>query len=191
MSEGIEKFKSLYETADQFAREVGWLESAVSIPAHNQLRYAGHHISKATGLDGVVDCESENFQKAVNHCERAMYEAAEAGILFLTDEMNSFRKRYKSLVITNVISDYPAKLMVAREARDLVVRGRENRISVTDHVAEYMNKFREMKRVYEELDSCRDELNAAFANQNREHRRYMFGLVVAAAGTFAAVLRLF
>ena len=97
MNEGVERFKSLYETADQFAREVGWLESAVSIPAHNQLRYAGHHFSQATDRDGVVDCESEDFQKAVNHCERAMYEAAEAGILFLTQEMNDFRRYYKRL----------------------------------------------------------------------------------------------
>ena len=64
---------------------------------------------------------------------------------------------------------------------------------MTAHVAEYRNKFLEMKRVWEELDLCRDELNVALANQNKEHRRYMFGLVIAAAGAAAgavvAVLR--
>lgn len=74
----LQELRRLYETADGFAREVGEFRSEVPIPAHNELRYAGHHLLQSLDNDGTV-ADEDQLRKARNHCERAMYEAAEAG----------------------------------------------------------------------------------------------------------------
>ena len=45
----VRELKELYEEADRFAREVGEFQYEVPIPAHNELRYAGHHLLPACG----------------------------------------------------------------------------------------------------------------------------------------------
>lgn len=47
----IKEFREFCEKADSFAREVADFWNEVVIPAHTQLRYAGHHFLKATGGD--------------------------------------------------------------------------------------------------------------------------------------------
>ena len=80
----IRELRDLYETADVFAREVSELRSEVPIPAHNELRYAGHHLLQSINDEGEV-ADEDLFRKAKNHCERAMYEAAEAGIMHILE----------------------------------------------------------------------------------------------------------
>ncbi len=86
----IVEIRRLYDQADSLAREVGELRSEVQIPAINELRYAGHDVLLAITDDGAVDIEA--FGKAKSHCERAMYEAAEAGIMFCLDSHRGLQK---------------------------------------------------------------------------------------------------
>ena len=129
----IVEIRRLYDEADSLAREVGELRSEVQIPAINELRYAGHHALQAITDDGAVDIEV--LASAKSHCERAMYEAAEAGIMFCLDAMKDFRKTYRDLVISEVIADYPSRLARVQTALDLVVKGRSGRTSVGEEGA--------------------------------------------------------
>ena len=44
-----QQYRDLYDKADSFAREVWQFRGTVALPAHNQLRYAGHHLLKSLG----------------------------------------------------------------------------------------------------------------------------------------------
>lgn len=191
MSGDTGQFKDLFEKADQFAREVSLYRNEVAIPAHNELRYAGHHIIKAVNDKGVVDCKSEDFHKAINHCERAMYEAAEAGITFLLKKLIVFRNDYKSIVVVDVVKNYHEMLLVANDARDMIVEGRKNRTSIEDHVSQYMTKFRELRKHIDTLEAARGDLNALQKREIREFRRYALTLIVLALGALFGALRLF
>ena len=59
----VSELRQLYETADSFAREVGELRSEVPIPAHNELRYAGHHLLQSLDDEGTV-VDEDLFRKA-------------------------------------------------------------------------------------------------------------------------------
>ncbi len=86
----ISELTESYETADRFTREVAQFRSAVAVPANNELRYAGHHLLQA--LDGQEQISKpDEVRKAKNHCERAMYDAAEAGIRTRSTRLGAFR----------------------------------------------------------------------------------------------------
>ena len=183
----IVEIRRLYDEADRLAREVGELRSEVQIPAINELRYAGHHALQAIADDGAVDIEA--FGKAKSHCERAMYEAAEAGIMFCLDAIEDFRKTYRDLVISDVIADYHSRLARTQKALDLVVKGRSERTSVGEHVDAYMDEFRVVRETMRLFDASRDDLNARRAQQIREYRQFairalllLLGVLVAAIG---------
>ena len=119
-----------------------------------------------------------------------MYEAAESGILFLLNQIQDFQSDYKTLVVATIVKDYHAKLVVADESRNLIIEGRNNRISVEDHASEYMKKYHQLRAVVAELSAARTDLNTALRKSINETRAYVIGVVIAAAGTFAAIVRL-
>ena len=104
----VTELRQLYETADSFAREVGELRSDVPIPAHNELRYAGYHLLQSLDDEGTV-VDEDLFRKAKNHCERAMYEAAEAGIMHALEVIEEFRQAYKTIAMGAVVPGYYEK----------------------------------------------------------------------------------
>ena len=154
----IVELRHLYEKADSFAREVGELRREVAIPAINELRYAGHHILQSTDDDGTIDIKG--LGKAKSHCERAMYEAAEAGIMFCPDSIRDFGKDYSDVVISEVIHDYPQRRARAQQTLDVIIRGRSDRDSVESHVDAYMEEFRVVRDTLRLCDASRDDLNA-------------------------------
>jgi hypothetical protein len=116
----------LYRKADSFATEAGEFREDALIPAHNELRYVGYHLLKALNDDGSV-ADHEHLYKAKGHCERAMYDAAEAGIMAARDWIGGFRDEYKRVVVRDVVDGYSEILIRERKARDLVSKGRHER----------------------------------------------------------------
>ena len=184
----IVEIRRLYNQADSLAREVGELRSEIQIPAINELRYAGHHVLLAITDDGTVDMEA--FGKAKSHCERAMYEAAEAGIMFCLDSIEDFRRTYSDLVVSDVISDYANRLARAQVALDLIVRGRSGRSSVAEHVATYMDAFRALRETVQLFDASRDDLNAKRTQQIRAHRQFVIRALLILLGVLVAAIGL-
>lgn len=178
--------KEAYETADQFAREVGERRSLVSIPAHNELRYAGHHFMESVGADDAEAVELR--RKSFSHCQRAMYEAAEAGIMSLLREINTFKDDYRNLVVSSVVPNYAMILTAAREAQAALARGRSDRNSVEEHVEEYMAIYRNLLEHVNVLDGSRDDLNATKRKEDEQFRRFVVTTAIGAFGTLATIL---
>ena len=177
----INEFREIYETADRFAREVGAMRSEVAIPANNELRYSGHHLLQSINEDGTVQSE-DHLRKARGHCERAMYEAAEAGIIASLERINAFREDYKDLVVSEVVTDYSEILAASNRANGSLVPGRADRTTVVEHVSKYMETFRLLVKNLERLDASRDDLNAKRRVLAVSHRRFVMGFVLTALG---------
>lgn len=183
----VAELRRLYEKADCFAREIAEFRAEISIPAHNQLRYAGHHFLQAIN-DDIELVDEEQLRRAKNHCERAMYEAAEAGIISALDSIRAFRQDYKDIVVSDVLGSYTDKLVLARKAQDLLARGRADQASAVTRVSEYMNTFRELRAAAETLEAARDDLNAKVMAQVRETRRFALRLLVTVLGIVGAIV---
>ena len=183
----IGELRTLYDKADQFVREVAEFEDEVTIPAINELRYAGYHLLQSIGDDGSIS-KDEQFRRAISHCERAMYEAAEAGINSVLVWIDQFREDYKNIVVKDVVDDYARILAHTRKAQDLIARGRSDQMSSSDRVSRYMETFRQLREYSELLEASRDDLNAKLSEQVKDKRRFiirclliLLGVVVGAA----------
>lgn len=184
----ISDLRALYDTADEFAREVAEFRDEIAIPAYNELLYAGHHLLQALDDSGAVS-DSEQFRRAVSNCERAMYEAAEAGIISTLESINRFREDYKNIVVKDVVDNYSSILVKARKAQNLLARRRSDQMSSSERASCYMETFRQLRDDSEMLEASREDLNAKVSEQVRYKRRYvirvlllLLGIVVAAAG---------
>ena len=189
----ISGLRELYERADCFAREVGETRYEVPIPAHNELRYAGHHLLQSLDDDGTADDE-EQLRKARNHCERAMYEAAEAGIMHVLEAIGEFQRAYKSIVVSEVVPDYRERIRRVRAAQKFIVRGRADRGSIDEHASDIMRIFRDLNDSLEVLDASRDDLNAKKKAEDEARRRdarnfafTVLGIVVGLLGIVATL----
>ena len=181
----IAEIKELYDFADRFAREVGEARFEVQIPAINELRYAGHHVLNSLGEDGTVD-EGE-LRKSKSHCERAMYEAAEAGIMFYLESINAFKEEFKDLVVSEVIPDYHKHLARAQKAVDVIVAGRSGRASVEEQVETYMAEFRAVRDIMDVFDAAREDLNAKREQLEEAKRRHDAKILMAVLGIVVTV----
>ena len=168
------ELRERYEVADGFAREVSEFTSEIAIPAHNELRYAGHHLLQAFDPQGSVS--EEQLRRANSHCERAMYEAAEAGIASALDSINTFKSDYRNVVIREVVSDFSAILMLARNAQSLLKRGRAGK-APEEAASEYMAMFRTLRTQVDALDNSRDDLNIKLKQERRNSRLFIIGLL--------------
>ena len=182
----IIELKKLYNVAEQHAKEVENLRSEVQIPAVNELRYAGYHVLKAIDEDGNVT--DDHLSKAQGHCERAMYEAAEAGIMFCLEMVKRFQYDYQDVVVSEVISDYPDRLARAQQAVNKIIAGRADRESVESQVAEYMDEFRTVRDIMEVLEASRDDLNVKRAQADGVRRRDYIRIAVMILAAVLALL---
>ena len=141
---------------------------------------------KALADDGsIANCD--DIRKAENHCERSMYEASEAGIAFALALVREFKHTYRTLVISEVISDYSPKLDRIREAQALIIKGRAERTSVTEHVQEYLEAFREVRDIVAHFEAHRDDLNL---KRRKERRQYLFAILGIVIGLLGIVITL-
>lgn len=183
----IARFRREYEAADEFARNVSNFRSDVAIPAHNELRYAGYHFLAAVP-DSGQEIDTEQLQKAINHCQRSMYEAADAGILSALDMIALFRDDYKLVSITDVVPDYLKILAAAREGQKLSAEKRRHQKDTPILHKDYAQLFETLKLYCYTLEIAREELNKKIREEKQKSRRWVGGLVVTIALGVAAIV---
>ena len=112
----------------------------MAIPAHNELRYAGDHFLRVMSDAGGIE-DLAQLRKAIAHCERSMYEASEAGIIYALERIQSFKQDYKSVVISSAVKDWVGILDLADRSRHLLVSARAQG-SPTDNSSRYIGAVR-------------------------------------------------
>ena len=183
------RIQDLYNEAECFVKHVETHQSDISIPAINELRYAGHHLLKALTSDdsGVFDTE---LNKAESHCQRAMYEASESGILYFLALMNEFAGDFKAVSISQVVPNYVGILALAKKAQKQLSSGRLSRDSAEIQAAEYMNTFRQLEDKIEILDASRDELNKIKIALAKSDRKFLFRITVSMCALIISAISL-
>ena len=164
-----------------------------AVPANNELRYAGHHLLQS--LDGSAEVSKlDELRKAKNHCERAMYDAAEAGIIYAIDEIAHFQDDYRGVVISRVIKENPNVRALATRAQATLAQGRTGRASVEQQAAEYMDLFRQLRDAVHLLQGGRDDINAMIeqdrAKEQTESRRFLLQFATRTLAVLIAAMAL-
>lgn len=132
----MSSWRSEYEAVDEEFKQaekdlkfVEGLTEQLAIPAINELRYAGRHLLTAGLLreNGGDETEArQNLQSALNHCKRAVFDSADAGLNFIISEANAFKKDYRKVQIAAVLPDYIDILTRLDEANTLIQKFAEH-----------------------------------------------------------------
>lgn len=154
----------LYRQAEEKIKLVENLSQELSIPAVNELRYAGYHMVQY--LSGAGEPEIE-LKKAQNHCKRAIYDAVEAGITHQLEMIRIFQHDFKVLILSDFIPNYPALQKQIREARDLILAPKSDRNDRAAYYEECVAHLENLRGSLDKLDEHREELLKRLKLKNR------------------------
>lgn len=164
----INEVIELFQKAEQVLKlsERSTLES--NIPAINELRYAGCHLTKALSTNTSYDEKISDLAKAKSHCKRSFYDTIEGTILYLLEDIRQFNYDYRNVAISDLIKDYATKL---KEIED--IKKTTKRIA-TDKEKEALYeslhaRISYLQSISEEFNLMRQEINKRM-NSNRTTR---------------------
>ena len=184
----IERYRKEYDEADRFSRSIANYINEVAIPANNQLRYAGHHLLLALGDDGTF-CDEDQLRRAIYHCQRAKYEAAEAGIVSALDNIELFRYEYRRTVVTDVVPNYIEIKRVAKDAGKLLEQSRESGDKV-DLLSALMEMFEKVSEAAVILENSREDVNKKVRTERRTFVMRAGGILIGILSLMLTILGL-
>ncbi len=172
-------FSHLFQQAEAAVKEVELSQQELIIPAINELRYAGYHITKLINRPEL----SDELTKAENHCKRAIYDAYEANILFLIAEVKTFKDDYRNTIINNIVPDYTEYQTQVKEIISFVqVTDKETK---EEHYTKCLKYNQQLKKIVTKLDGAREELNKQIKLERRKSQLLIVGIVLAVLGIIA------
>lgn len=161
-SQSLIELRAQYKEAEDAIKLYERVSLDNLVAAVNELRYAGHHLlAYETEKDPVI--KSDLMSRVAHHCERAKYDAKEATIIALLEEMADFRdQRFSSTEMDLVLPGWRDVFAAsARAVKTLELAGSVK--AFEDNTADIAIK---------ELLDARDKLSsAAFAINELRHRR--------------------
>lgn len=189
ISDNAKEFLELYCKADSFAKKVSEFRRQVSIPAHNQLRYASHHFIEAMASDSSGVCV-ERLREARSHCKRAMYDAAEAGLTSIIERFVHFMEEYKDISIVDVIRDIEDINLLMDDMIETMIKNREKGIPVHEALEKHMRLFDQGVITWKRLKANRGELNKKRAKDLSDRRKFIVKTSLAGLGIIVSVITL-
>lgn len=147
-----------FEIAENLLKRSELHEQAVSIPILNELRYSAEHVRRALCLDCSVEERISQWKKAVDHCTRAQYDAAEIIVISQLETIDRFRDEFDKYSITidaeRVTAAYTAAREARRKLRDAALK-RDQRgakasemLAVSDMLAPHVDALDALKHRY-------------------------------------------
>jgi hypothetical protein len=161
IGEAASRIKTAWDDAEEKLKRTEWVKGTLTIPAVNELRYAGYHV-----LEGLASAAreggGEHFDKAEKHCKRAAYDAVEAEFLFYARQLRQFQEDYRNVPIDIPGTNYLEIKVRANATMDLVRQVRsskeskESRDKYYERILPHCDQLGKDMRI---LDAAREELN--------------------------------
>ena len=167
------EFHLWFKKAEKAVKEVEYIHTELTMPAVNELRYAGYHVSNYLENTELTD----ELNRAVGHCKRAIYDAYEASILYNIKEFRAFKEDYGKIVISEVLADYSE--LHFRVTSILEFFQSIDKETKDEHYAACKQYHLELRDIIKKLDSVREELNKKIRIDRRKSFIAISGVVVA------------
>lgn len=165
----IDHIKQLFSKAESICKRVEsdpGHEGGVVIPAINQLRYAGQHLITACSSDDVHIQKSE-LTKALNHCQRAVYDATEAACLIVKIQIDIFKEQFREIIIADVVPSYSDTLRAHASLKKAIGNPRSDE-SKQEHYESLLDVFDTLNSGLEDLEAHEEELKKALVRHRSE-----------------------
>lgn len=174
-----------YKEADAAAKKVQSFKLEAGIPAINEMRYAAHHIALA--LDENNSERDADLSKAVRHCQRANYEAVEAGNLAALSLIQAFAEDHLDVDVVAIVSDYVEILARVEDLRLQLMEPRATGNGRTQDKNKSWAAFEELVAISRKLNAARPSINQAV---RKERKTTKFQITTIALSALAIVVTL-
>lgn len=202
----LDEISSLFTYAEQKIKKIEYFADGVSFPAVNQLRYVAFHLLRAEQLrNGDEDLNKDELhdelKKAKNHCQRAIYDANEAGVVYYLERIRKFKEDYESETIPDIVPNYISHLVKAREIKKFLwVVGKKslseraeglNRIDKEKDNNDYQKSdgyLIQLQEIEDILDLARPELNKKIDERRKKMLISISGLAIGILAILVTIL---
>jgi len=167
----FKKFANLFTETEFLEKELEIESGSYFQPSINELRYAGKHISLY-----LVSQENSDYEKAISHILRAIYDARDMLILLYLEKINTFEKVYKSISITSCIANWAQ------------VRAEVNKIKKLSSNPEFKNNRKEFDETYKALKDIWNLLEAAIPELDKQQNSSKKNLVITVISIIIAII---
>jgi len=152
----VQDIIELFDIAEDKVKEIEQLNHEISIPSINELRYVGYHLARLFCEDDSQEIELQ-IAKAKSHCQRAIYDAHEIGIIYMLEKIKLFKEQYMTFshLVIEVLPNYIEILKKANQAARFIAGIKEN------HRNNRHSYYQECEPHYSVLRDSLDELMVA------------------------------
>ena len=185
MKPQLSEISELFALAEEKIKLIEHLGEGLTFPSVNQLRYVAFHLLRA---DKTTDenLKKEELRKAKNHCERAIYDAVEPGIVHYLEEIRTFQNDYRMVEITNIIPNYLDISRKADESSGFISERIKD--SISDRSNNQGDQYQEATSLFEELKEAVKLLSYARPELNKKLRKYRLVFLVSVATLIVAAM---
>ena len=137
----ITKLVDTFKEAEKQLKHSEHDTNELSIPSINQLRYVAFHLIEFFSSDESINIEDE-LNKAINHAQRARYDAVEIGIVYFLEQIKIFQQTYSTYTETlDVVPKYIEYLTKTQHASDELQRIKDNKKNREEYYIAITDKY--------------------------------------------------
>lgn len=169
----------------------------LAIPSINQLRYVAYHILKASDptKNEDIDAVKDEIKKALNHCQRAKFDAVEIWITYLLEEIRSFEETYSHIKETqDAIKDYAECLSKAQQAADELKSISDDEKNREEYYKKIDPHYKSLKEVVNKLKKAKPLIATLVEANNKKKkkdtRRFVITTILGLIGLILLASRL-
>lgn len=153
----FQEYCRLFALAEQKVKLIELLEDELSIPAVNELRYAGSHCARAL-LAPAADKRAELILESEKHCRRAIYDALEIGLAHRLRGIDEFLEDYRLVPISPVVSTFNEDLAAIQQIRDSIAGRNRHDVETDDEWQLMQQQFDRLTEIQSRFEAARGEL---------------------------------
>lgn len=190
--EKINQLITIFKDAEKQLKHSEHDTNELSIPSINQLRYVAFHLVESFSNQDSSKREEE-LNKAINHAQRAKYDAVEIGIVYYLEQIKIFQENYSSYTETlEILPNYIEYLTKAQNASDKLQAIKDEEKDREDYYKEIAPYYQILKDVYISFQMAIPLINKKIEENNekarKENKRFFIGVGLTLAGVVVSVV---
>jgi DNA repair ATPase RecN len=189
----IDKLIECFEDTETKVKHLEQETFELAIPSINQLRYVAYHTLKAADANlSSIDDVRDEIKKALNHCQRAKFDAIEIWITYLLEDIRNFKETYSSVKETqDAIKDYIASLAEAQDAANELQVITDEQKSREEYYKKIEPHHQKLKVIAQKFREAEPVIATLVDENNKEKkkatRRFVIQTTIAVSGGLIAL----
>ncbi len=188
----INQLITVFKDAEKQLKHSEHDTNELSIPSINQLRYVAFHLIESLSSQDNIKIEEE-LNKAINHAQRAKYDAVEIGIIYYLEQIKIFQESYSSFTETlEILPNYIDYLTKAQNASDKLQAIKDDEKDRETYYKEIVPFYQILKDVYISFQTAIPLINKKVEESNdkarKENKRFLTGAGLTLFGIVVSIV---